>query len=240
MANVLSFALGYLTKLDSPNSKNLLTYLNKLGISGIELTFATKERLYSFKLTKYLKRRFKKLKYISIHAPFDLIKKSKDEKEIIKQLDVIASLYSEVKAQNVIIHPDDLPSPEILRKYNFKVSTENLRKKRKFSISKLNKIFKKYPQLGFCLDTSHAYSWSENETNRLCRIFKDRITQVHLSARIKEKDHQLLINADKKFLSSIIPISKLDAPIVIEETFKKIDFKSVKKEIKFIKTFFKK
>ena len=179
MANIFSFALGYLTKLDSPNSKNLLTYLSKSGIAGIELTFATKERLYSFKLTKDLKRRFKKFKYISIHAPFDLIKKSKDEKEIIKQLDAIAGLYSEVKAQNVIIHPDDLPSPETLRKYNFKVSTENLKKKRKFSIPKLNKIFKKYPQLGLCLDTSHAYSWSENETKRLCQAFKDRLLYIY-------------------------------------------------------------
>jgi len=239
MKRIFSFALGFLTeKINSSECKTFLDYLRKLGIQGIEITFGPKERLYSFKLDKDLKSRLKKFRYITIHAPFELVKDSKDRREIVRQLDIIDKLYAEIKAKRVIIHPDNLPKAEILKKYGFKVSTENLKRKRDISIPKLRKIIKRYPKIGFCLDTSHAFSWSQHETGKLATAFKDRITQIHLSARHGGKDHQFLSKADRQFLSSIEPIKKINVPIVIEEEIKKINLNSIKKEIEYIKKFF--
>ena len=238
MAKILGFALGYLTKqINHPRIKILLDHLKELDISGIEITFATKERLYSHNPPAEIDQSLRRFRYIAIHAPFHLVKEAKNEEEVIKQLDIIAKLYSELKAKNVIIHPDNLPPPEILSKYHFKVSIENLRKKRNITISKLRKIFKQYHKISFCLDTSHAYSWSKYETGKLIKAFKNKITQVHLSACYKGKDHQSLRKATKDFLFSIASIKKLDIPIIIEAYSKKIAFEFLKKEIEYIKKF---
>lgn len=236
MAKILGFSLGYLTEeINHPKIKTLLDYLKKLGIFGLEITFATKERLYSYNPPAEIKNRLRQFKYLTIHTPFNLVKKTKDEEEIIKQLDIVAKLYSEIKAKNVIIHPNNLPSPEVLQKYNFNISTENLKKKRQITISKLRKIFKKYPKIGFCVDTSHAYSWSKYGTGKLIKAFRKRITQIHLSCRYRNKDHQSLRKASKDFLFSIAPIKRLNVPIIIEIEFQKGSLKSIKEEIECIK-----
>lgn len=236
MGKIFSFALGYLTEnINSPKIKLFLDYLRKLGFQGVEITFATKERLYSYNPPTEIKNRLKQFKYLSIHSPFKLVKEAKNKEEIIKQLDLIGKLYFEIGAENVIIHPDELPPPEILKKYNFRISTENLKRKRNITISKLRKIFKKYPKIGFCVDTSHAYSWSKYETGKLIKAFKNRITQIHLSCRYKNKDHQSLTKASKDFLFSIAPIKKLNIPTVLEIEFKKVNLKSIRKESNCVK-----
>lgn len=239
MENFLSFALGYLTEdINSSKIKLFLDYLRKLGFQGVEITFGPKERLYSFKLNKDLKYKLRQFQYITIHAPFELVKDSKNEEEVIKQLDIIAELYSNIKAKRIIIHPDNLPKPKTLERYNFKVSTENLKKKRNISTSKLKKIFKEYPKIGLCLDVAHAYSWSKYEVENLVNNFGSRINQIHFSASYRNKHHQSLRKASKEFLSSIEQIKRLKVPIVIEESIKKIDLNQIKREIDFIKNIF--
>lgn len=232
MARIFSFALGYLTEhFSGKEARVLLDFLEKMCVSGVELTFASEKRLYSFNPPAGIKKRLRRLKYVTIHAPWE----PADEKKVINRLDFIAKLYVEIGAKNVIIHPNNLPATEVLKRYNFKISTENLKKKRNIAISELKKIFNKYPKIGFCLDTSHAYSWSKYETGKLIKAFKDRITQIHLSARYKGSDHVPLRKASKDFLFSIKPIKNLNVPIVIEETIKKTNLKSVRKEIEYIK-----
>ena len=148
-------------------------------------------------------------------------------------------MYQQVNAKDVIIHPLDLPSPEILAKYPFKVSTENLVKKRNVTITKLEKIFQEYPNIGLCLDVAHAYLWSKDETQKLIDAFSERITQFHLSGTYRKKDHQSLRIVTKKFLSSIEPIKKLNVPIVIEEEIFAKDLNYLKEEVEYIKQMFK-
>jgi len=95
---------------------------------------------------------------VTIHAPFELAKKSENRRELIKQLDVIEKLYKKVDAKNVIIHPDNLPSPHVLQKYKFNVATENLSINSKYKSSNLKNIFRRYRNIKLCLDVSHAYS----------------------------------------------------------------------------------
>lgn len=233
---IISFALGNIWRwTKSQNRNDLIEYIKKLPVNGVEITFSSKEELYKFELSKSNTQWLKNLKYVSIHAPFHLVSKAGSEGEIIKQLEFIARLYTKINAQNVIIHPQELPSPNILNKFNFDVSTENLPPKRKITIAKLKNIFKNYPKIGFCLDVSHAYHWSEYETSKLIKAFGEKITQIHFSGTYRQRSHQSLRIVSKDFTSSIKPIFQVNAPIVIEEDVEVKSNKFLHEEINFIK-----
>ncbi len=239
MPRIISFALGNVWRWEkSKNRDDFIKYAKDLDIDGVELTFASKEELYAFKLSPSNESFLKGLDYVTIHAPFDFIGDVASEKEQIKQLETISKIYKQVKAKNVVIHPHSLPDRKILDKFKFKISTENLRKKRNITISDFKKIFREYPKVGLCVDVAHAYSWSKQETEKLIKNFGDRITQFHFSGSYRNKDHQSLKIVSKDFLSSIELLFKLRAPIVIEEDIKVKNEKFLKEEIEFIKEYF--
>lgn len=239
MARIFSFALGNLYRWSKSQNRNILIdYAKKLDIVGVEITFASKKELNAFKLSKDNKTWLKKLDYVSIHAPFSLIKKADNQNEIIKQLNIIANIYHEVKAQNVVVHPDNLPESKILRRYDFIVSTENLTHSGFYRAIDLRKVFMRYPSLKLCLDVSHAYFWSKSLTSELVKIFRDRISQIHFSGTYKRQDHQSLRKVTKDFIDSIQPVKKLNVPIVIEEDIKEKSLAYAEKEIEIIKKIF--
>jgi len=238
MPRIISFALGNIWRWEkSKNRDDFIKYAKNLDIDGVELTFASKEELYAFKLSQSNEKFLKSLDYVTIHAPFDMDEENNEE-EIIKQLYIVSDIYKEVNAKNVIIHPNYLPDKNILNRFSFKVSTENLRKKANITISDFKKIFKEYPKVGLCVDVSHAYSWSKQETENLIKSFSDRITQFHFSGAYRGKDHQSLRIVSKDFLSSVELLFKLKAPIVIEEDIKIKNEKFLKQEVEFIKKMF--
>jgi len=239
MKKTISFALGNIWRWsESKNRDDLIPYAKKLNISGVEITFSSKEELYALKISEDNLNWLKSLEYVTIHAPFRLTRKADNDAEIIKQCEFILKLYQQINAKNVIIHPLDLPAPEILAKYPFKVSTENLVRKRNVTIADLQKIFEKYPKMGLCLDVAHAYLWSKDETRKLVNAFGDKITQVHFSGTYRKKDHQSLRIVTKDFLDSIEPVKKLTVPIVIEEDIQIKDESFLKEEVEYIKKMF--
>lgn len=240
MTKIISFALGNIWRWDkTKNRDKLIPYAKALNINGVEITFSSKEDLYAFKLNEKNERWLKSLDYLTVHAPFRLLRESTDEKDLIKQLDLISWYNKKLKAKNVIIHPSDLPEPKILNRYDFKILTENLPKSRNVTIPDLKKIFKTYPKIGFCLDVSHAYLWSKYETGKLIEAFKDKIAQIHFSGTYRHRDHQSLQIVTDNFMDSIKPIIKLNVPIIIEEDIEKKDTKLLHKEVKFIKKLLK-
>ncbi len=239
MKRVFSFALGNIWRWNTSTNRNvLIDYIRKLDISGVELTFATKEELYSFNLSRKNKHWLKSLDYVTIHAPFRLIKGSKDPEEVIKQLNDISRLYDDINGKNVIIHPKDLINSDIPKDFKCDISTENLPPKSGVSLSDLRKVLHKYPKMRLCLDVSHAYSWSRVETGKLTKAFKDKISQIHFSGTYRKRDHQSLRNVTKNFLLSIQPIKGLEIPIVIEEDIQTRSLGYVKEEIEYIKHLF--
>jgi hypothetical protein len=240
MSRIISFATGTIRRWDkSQNRNDLLTYVKKLKVDGVEITFASKEELYAFKLSKQNEKWLKGLKYVTIHAPFKLVRKARDEEEVMKQLKFISGLYIKIKAKNVIIHPRDLPQPETLKMFKFKVSTENLPKRSHVSIFDLERIFKKYPRIGLCLDASHAYLWSKHEARKLVAKFGKKITQIHFSGTYRNKEHQSIRIVTKGFLYSIKPVFLLSAPVVIEGDTRSRNKKLLKEEVEYIKHMFK-
>ena len=239
MKRVFSFALGNIWRWNTSTNRNaLIDYVRKLDISGVELTFATKEELFSFNLSRNNKHWLKGLDYVTIHAPFRLIKGSKDQKEVIKQFNDISRLYDDINGKNVIIHPKDLLNSDIPRNFECDISTENLPPRSGVSLLDLSKVLHKYPKMRLCLDVSHAYSWSRVETGKLTKAFKDKISQIHFSGTYRKRDHQSLRNVTKNFLLSIQPIKDLEIPIVIEEDIQTRSLGYVKEEIEYIKHLF--
>ena len=91
MPRIFSFALGNIWRWEkSKNKDRLIKYVRNLDVSGIEITLSSKEELYSTKLSTRNTTWLKSLEYVTIHAPFELVKKSENRRELIKQLDVIA------------------------------------------------------------------------------------------------------------------------------------------------------
>lgn len=239
MKRIISFATGNLWSWSKAlNRGALLAYIQKLKIDGAEITFSSKEELFAFRLSAKQEQWIRNLEYVTIHAPFELIRGAGSEQEVMKQLEVIAKLYTELNAQNVIIHPHDLPDPKVLNRFGFKVSTENLTPQSKITIVKLKSILQAYPQIGLCLDVSHAYLWSKEETAKLVQLFKKRITQIHFSGTYRKRDHQSLQVVSKNFLSSIEPIFALNVPIVIEEDMTSQDQKFLLDEVRWIRNMF--
>ena len=236
---VFSFALGNIWRWNTSTNRNaLIDYVRKLDVCGVELTFATKEELFSFNLSRNNKYWLKSLDYVTIHAPFRLIKDSKDQKEVIKQLNDISRLYHDIDAKCVIIHPNDLLNSDILKDLECDISTENLPRRSGVPISDLRKVLHRYPNIRLCLDVSHAYSWSRAETGKLTKAFKDRISQIHFSGTYRKRDHQSLRNVTENFLLSIQPVKCLEIPIVIEEDIEPKPLEYVKEEIEYIKHLF--
>ncbi|OGI25988.1 MAG: hypothetical protein A3J76_03795 [Candidatus Moranbacteria bacterium RBG_13_45_13] len=239
MPRIFSFALGNIWRWEkSKNKDRLIKYVRNLDVSGIEITLSSKEELYSTKLSTRNTTWLKSLEYVTIHAPFELVKKSENRRELIKQLDVIARLYKEVNAKNVIIHPDNLPPPDVLQKYKFNVSTENLSISSKYKSLNLEGIFIRYEDIKLCLDISHAYSWSRREIEYLVKKYRPRISQIHFSGTYRKRTHQSLQIVSKDFLKSIRPLRDLHVPIVIEGDVEKKDIMFLKREFRYIKKYF--
>lgn len=239
MPRIISFALGSVWRWEkSQNRNDFIKYARSLDIDGIELTLSCQEELLAFKLSPDNEKFLRGLAYVSIHAPFDFIKKAGNEAGIIRQLEAIDAIYRQVNAQNVIFHPYDLPERKILDKFSFKVSTENLRRRRKITVTDFEKIFAKYPKIGLCVDVAHAYSWSKQETANLIKVFGHKITQFHFSGSYRNKDHQSMRKISQNFLASIEPLFKIKAPIVIEEDIKIKSEQYLKEEVAFIKKMF--
>lgn len=238
---IISVALGTVRKWSKNNNRSrLLKYVKKLDVDGVEITFGRKEEVYSFKPSTSDIKFLKGLKYVSIHAPFRLIRNMESEEEVEDILRSIESLYKKVKAKNVIMHPFDIPEPEILMKFKFNVITENMPKimKKNHKLITLEDVFRKYPKIGLCLDVAHAYRKSMKETNEIVRKFGNKIRQIHLSGTYRGKDHLSLKCVTKDFFKSIEPIKSLRVPLIIEEGFDKRNLKLLEDEIKLVRQLF--
>jgi hypothetical protein len=235
---IISFALGNIWSwIPSRNMGMLVDYTRQLDISGLEITLASKEELFSFHLSEENRTWLRALAYVSIHAPFRLRSESADQEELLSQLHVLSELYQSVNARNIIIHPDEMLEPELLQQQAFAVSTENMPEGR-FSVdSNLKHLMSHYPGIGICIDVSHAFLKSGEETARLINAFGKKISQIHLSGADATSDHLSFRNVSKEFLRSIRPIKALPAPIVIEADIRTTSIQYLREEIEYIKDF---
>lgn len=233
MSQALSISMGCFWNWDdSPNTNSLLKFVKKLDVDGVELHFRGDNGLFNFQLSSSNQAWIKNLKCVTIHAP-------SFSSPVKNQLDKLNQIYNDVNASNIVFHPDQLPSWDLMKDYDFNASIENLRPKANVSVNDLLNTFKVYKDYGLCLDICHAYFYSKSETKRLINLFRNQIVEIHLSGTYKRRDHQPLLEVTDVFLESIKPVRNLKVPIIIEDNFTGKDLSFVKKEIKFIKKFLK-
>ncbi len=236
MARLFCLSLGGIDEKTSEiNSR--FSYARKQDISGVELIFASKDELYSSRLSEENLSWLKSLKYVSIHAPFKLVSKSHDQLEVARQLDILSDIYHKINAKNLIIHPNEMPEIDLIRRYDFSISTENLRPGSRVPISILERILSRY-RIKLCLDVAHAYLWSKHETGRLIDAFKQEISEVHFSGTCRKVTHVSLRTVSSEFIYSIQRVRELDVPIVIEEDMRGKGPDFVREEIQYIKGLF--
>ncbi|MFC1697336.1 sugar phosphate isomerase/epimerase family protein [Nanoarchaeota archaeon] len=239
MGRIITFATGNIYKWsEEDNINELLDYIKPLDIDGVELTFAYIERLFKFELSNENIEYLQSLEYNTIHAPFNMTTGAKDINEIYKQLDYIKELYDKINAHNVIIHPRVVPGPVMLGKYDMKCSTENMPPKHVVPLPELKSIMRENPDMGFCLDVTHAYQISPLESQIYYHEFKERITQFHLSGSKDGRGHLQLKPCKADFFRSLDPIHNSDVPIVIEEIFDEKNLDLLKEEIEYVRYMF--
>lgn len=233
---LICFATGNIWRWKSNNNKRIdLLRKSKLDIDGIELTVGYKNLLYKLKLSPENKRWLRGLKYVSIHAPFGLVHNSRNYQEFYKQMELLKKIYLSINAKALVIHPMDLPKPEIMRKYPFKALTENMEPCKKVSHKILRRLFTKAPKVNMCLDVAHAYLKSKSEAKKLVSKFRNKIKQVHFSCTYKHKDHQSLRKATKSFIRSVQVVKKLNVPVIIEEDMRTKKIAYIIKEISLVR-----
>ena len=219
------------------NRDNLVSMASTFDVDGVELMLPRTEDVLGFSLSPINRKWMKTLEYVSIHAPYLIVKKMKDMDEIMHVLERIQSIYSETGARTVVFHPDTMPKADILKQFDFHVSIENLEPRKRFDLERLESHFRSYPKTGFCLDVSHAFLYGEDETNRLLDAFYDRITEIHFSFSDGQKCHLPFSFENKSFLNSVLSLKNIDAPIVIEEGGENRKKEKIKFEISILKEF---
>lgn len=228
----IGFSTGTIWRwMKSGNRNELINYLRELNISAVELAVGSREELYSLRLSDENILWLRNLTHVSIHAPaFSRIDSSISE--VKKQLKIIEDLSILLNIKSVVIHPADMPPPEVLSNYSFPVSIENIGPENYTTSDYLNEWLSMFPSLGLCLDLSHAALVSENEANKLVSLFGDRISHIHFSGINNGKDHQSLFNASPEFYRSIECVKDLKVPFIIEEDIEEYGIAYLKKELK--------
>jgi sugar phosphate isomerase/epimerase len=129
---------------------------------------------------------------------------------------------------------------DFLDNYSWNIILENMPKKEKVDNKKATNIFVK-SKYGFCLDTTHAYTHSKDEIERLYNLLAPKLKQMHFSAAFRQKEHRKLSTATKSFMKSVKPVLKSNVPLILEINKINWDDKTeVNNEIKFVKELFNK
>jgi endonuclease IV len=228
--SVLCFATGNLWRL--MGKKDVMQVIQNLDVDGIEYTYGKfyNERVPSEKDFDILRN----YKYVSTHAPFKLSLDLVSENEFNKTVKQMQSDYKQMKSKHIVFHPN-IVLPKNMPKMTY--VTENLNPKKGKTRRKLafEDILKERKNWGLCLDASHAFDWGEQETGRIVKKWKRRITSIHFSNNRYHKDHMSFEKVSKKFLNSIEPILSLNVPIIIEEDMHYTKTNEIQAEINRIK-----
>ena len=246
MHNLVGISTGSIFSWDESLDKQI-ELMNRLDISAIEVLFSHK-----IHLTKGLNinsiSMLKKIKYVSIHAPY--YEKDKENilydfdrktKEVIRQLEKV---YFQVNAKAIVFHPNLVKKSGLFDNTKMNVCFENMPKKSKVKLKQLSIIKEKGYKLIF--DTAHSLTFGKKYMKNFIKAFGNGIQHVHFSDRRfsrffgKIKDHQQIMGC--KDLSKFKELVSLKCPIILELNIqdKKGDINNLKLELDFVKQMFSK
>jgi len=208
-------------------------------IDGIELCFILKEEFTEFKLSIQSAKFLNSLQFNTLHAPVKGLEYGKN-KESQLTLKKISEIGKRINLNYVTFHPNHVTDFSVLAESGLNVCIENLpdgktRKGWQFP-KEFKKFFKKWPQIGLCLDVNHAMA-NGVELAEFTLAFKDRIRYIHLNATANagNADHALLVESSEETIEKIKPVFKLQKPLVIEVNIEKQKISLIKNEVHLIR-----
>ncbi len=170
--------------------------------------------------------------YISVHAPSLLDKKKEEVKRILNKL---RELKEKHKIKNFVFHIERGVDWSIFSNYlDLPVSIENMDDKKDVgkNIEDIEKILKSHP-FNLTLDLQHCFT--NDKSMKLAidiqEVFKERITEYHISGFEEEVLHYPLFKTNQNII--IESLLCKDIPIIIESCFKERGEET--KEIRYIK-----
>ena len=229
----LCFATGNLRQLIGKT--DIFKIISSLDVDGIELTLG--KDFNERKLQESDESVFKNYKHNSIHSPFRFSLKYCSIEEMFQGLEILKDYSKRINSTHIIAHPVQIFPEDFDKNSSLNFLTENLNPKKGKDRPRLGYevALKNNPGLGLCLDVSHAYDWSINETDYVVSNWKHRIKQVHFSNNRYHKDHLVFEKVSRSFLKSIEPLRELNVPIVIEEDMPYSKVNDIKDELKRVK-----
>lgn len=224
------FATGNLWRLIG--KKDIVSLISSLNIDGVEWSFGKNfdERLLIEKDINLLKQ----FDFNSVHSPFLFSKKYFSKTELTNGLKLMENYSQLLHSKNVVIHPVQVFPENFFDTSKLTFLSENLnpKKGKKRSKNGFEIVLNKFPEWGLCLDVSHAYDWSVEETERIVKKWKHRIKQIHFSNNRYHKDHLPFTKVSKDFLKSIEPLRELNVPFILEEDMPFSSLNEIKQEVK--------
>lgn len=227
---VLGFTSGMY--LGQENYRARLKYFKQLGCNALEIHVDPRLDALEFK------DEILEFDYVSIHTPVkNIYYDDSVETKII--LDKIDNWTKNLNIKLVVVHPDLIKNPEILKDKHWPLALENMdwRKQDGKYVDHLERWFSIFPQAKMVLDLNHILT---NDTSlkladQFYEKFSDRISQIHLSGFIDEvKIHEPITTSGCTHLTQLIKNKNL--PVIMEVDTANLDPKILESEFEFVRT----
>ncbi|MDP2973460.1 MAG: TIM barrel protein [Candidatus Diapherotrites archaeon] len=208
-------------------------------VNGVELFFWNMGDFESFELDDRATEFLQSLEFNTLHAPIKEIEYGENQ-ATARVLEKIERMGKAVNIERVVFHPNHVKDFTIVANTGLRACVENLpdgELKKGWQYPKeFQEFFKKWPQLGFCFDVNHGIANGIKPTEFISLLSK-KIEYIHLNATAKagSAEHELLVESSEKTIEEIMPVFKLQKPMVIEVDIEKQKIPLIKKEIEFIR-----
>lgn len=228
--NKIGFSQGTFYQFCSRFSDQILNFLEQEKINVFEI------HIKSFQITKLEqyalknKDRLEKIKYLSLHAPTDII--YKDDRRTLKLLSLLDKINKILNFNFIVFHPDVVKDKGLLKIFDLPVAIENM-DQRKTTGKNVEQIkdfifgtgFQVLIDLNHCLVNDPTLQLAQNFWDE----FKEKVCGFHISGY--EFLHEPLFQTKQDELISFV--KNKDRPIIIESPIQ--SFAQAEKEYNYIK-----
>ncbi len=240
MNNLISISTGLIYKFTT-NRDKMVKILKEFAPDGIEFVLAEPEYIESFSIQQENLAYLDTLARVTIHAPWIGMNYAENNKAYttLSGLDQLAKM---INAKNVTFDCAEIEDFTVLGKYDFQASIENDDWRKPINTPRqISNILEQNPNLFFTFDLAHALTLDHKLIPQYLDLFKDQISQIHLSYFNRQmSSHGFFCELSKSEQQKIIPYLKLitdNIPIVIECVANNLnEINLVKKEIVFLRS----
>ncbi len=235
MKNLISISTGFAHRL-TPDKNEMIQIIKSFQPDGIELILPDPPQLFNFKLSQENVDYLKSLKFSTIHSPSNI--EFGQNTDSTKTLDMIADIYRQIDAKNVVVHPLQVSDYSVFdhKKMHFSLENEDYRKSNYQTPDEFFPLFDRYPSFGFNFDFAHALTIDSKYIPYFLKI--KNLFEIHLAFHDRAENHHSLLfeKADDKTID-LLKLIPENTPLVLEcyvKSWSEID--KIKEEISFLKS----